>query len=189
MYEEREQLPANQPDIPDGPYTETCTGCSSKYGPYIDEKCIGCSLKYGIVLTCSHCERPCGARASSAIYVDSCNGVITNAAGTLACKPASAMNTPDGMYHGSCSGCTVTENQLACMCLDSSGQSHHSELDLTTCDTITVSISNVDGKLTCRCPCDSLGCESCTAVAASCASRRSLDEPGTTTDDPPKMEL
>ena len=92
-------MPKNAPGIPAGDYATSCAGCSLAAD----------------VLTCSHCEKPCGARVHSRIETTSCpdGAGITNRAGVLACKEvAGATNAdgvPEGNYLDSCQGCAVTE--------------------------------------------------------------------------------
>jgi len=98
-------------------------------------------------LTCSHCEKPCGARVASSIDVASCNGVITNAAGKLSCKASNSVDVPAGSYLGSCFSCTVDGTLLACVCLDATGLAKESQLNLADCH--EGSISNEQGGLHC----------------------------------------
>ena len=68
-------MPPNAPGIPARDYATSCAGCSLAAD----------------VLTCSHCEKPCGARVESAILAASCSppAVINNDAGRLRCSDAS----------------------------------------------------------------------------------------------------
>lgn len=131
-------MPANAPGIPEGDYQSSCRGCK---------------LDDTTVLSCSHCEKPCGARIQTSLDTTTCSeaATVTNSAGHLACKeppPANADNLPDGTYLGSCHGCTLSDGTLSCTeCVDGAGKRQSSTLALAGCD--LTSISNEQGSLSC----------------------------------------
>ena len=139
-------MPANAPGIPDGDYASSCRGCQ---------------LEDASILSCSHCEKPCGARVASSLDTNTCSeaATVTNSAGKLACKEppaANAEDVPQGTYLGSCHGCTVVGDVLSCtQCGDGAGAQHASSLALDSCDRTTV--VNEQGALACTPPPRQLG--------------------------------
>ena len=106
------------------------------------------------VLTCSHCEKPCGARVHTRLDTSECSegSTVTNKAGRLACKPPDgtpdANGLPAGTYLNSCDGCSIAGETLSCSsCTDSKGKLAAASLVLTGCDLAT--IGNEDGLLVC----------------------------------------
>ena len=127
-------MPKNAPGIPAGDYATSCAGCSLAAD----------------ILTCSHCEKPCGTRVLSTLDVTSCgDAAITNKAGVLACKealPANAADVPECSYLGSCPGCSLAGAVLSCSaCLDGAGKAHASSLDVGDC----LNVGNNQGALEC----------------------------------------
>ena len=115
----------------------------------------GCSISEDEVLTCTHCEKPCGARVESVLLASSCgpSTEITNDGGALKCRerlPPNADDVPSGSYLGSCYGCASQSGVLSCTCFSSARAAVPSTLELAGC--AAGSIGNSDGVLQCSQP-------------------------------------
>ncbi|KAL1527682.1 hypothetical protein AB1Y20_009068 [Prymnesium parvum] len=74
------------------------------------------------------------------------DGAITNIDGRLVCFALNGGDLPAGTFTGSCQGCKVSNDELACAgCLDGAGASHATAIALAGCD----EFGNEQGKLVC----------------------------------------
>jgi hypothetical protein len=131
--------PPNDLNIPSGGYAQSCWGCMLTDG--------------GALLKCTDCGRADGGRVPAAMHVSRCPppGAIDNNNGVLQCKGLENQpGLPSGGFSDSCSGCTVTADELlTCThCSSADGSQHDSSLDLSTCHSL--SIDNHNGQLVCN---------------------------------------
>lgn len=140
-------LPANEIEIPDGDYKQSCGGCRIQRENFLSEA----RPKY---LLCSHCTKTCGKHVESSLDLSSCKSedgdIIFNQDGNLKCEdplPSNQDNLPYGSFSSSCYGCSLSGSLLSCSaCIDDDRVRRSSSIDLNTCRYV----GNVMGHLTCE---------------------------------------
>jgi len=129
----------NAPDVPDGPYLESCQGCRLEAG--------------GAALACSHCDTPGGRQHAAGLDLLACppGAAPENILGGLSCgSEVHAPGIPPGRYATSCKSCTVADGRLACAsCLNTFAKEVVPEpYSLERCPAPGV-LDNRDGVLAC----------------------------------------
>eukprot|EP00747_Dinoflagellata_sp_TGD_P091448 gnl/TRDRNA2_/TRDRNA2_165055_c1_seq1.p1 gnl/TRDRNA2_/TRDRNA2_165055_c1~~gnl/TRDRNA2_/TRDRNA2_165055_c1_seq1.p1 ORF type:complete len:412 (+),score=53.20 gnl/TRDRNA2_/TRDRNA2_165055_c1_seq1:181-1236(+) len=141
----------NSPDIPKGPYAQSCGGCTLEME--------NLHRPWDAVVKCTHCGKANGRRQSSSYRMSRCPvpGFLDNQDGTLTCEnlPSHWGEVPDGAYRGSCAGCKREarngEPWVACShCKKSNREQVEAAIRFKECTPPDWTIDNQDGQLKCK---------------------------------------
>eukprot|EP00727_Mastigamoeba_balamuthi_P010050 m51a1_g5668 hypothetical protein (978) ;mRNA; f:919970-924001 len=121
----------NAPDIPPGPYRDSCGGCRIE----------------GDLVICDECTDSRGGKKKAFISVSECES-ITNSDGFLVCdKAPNQPGIPPGDYTDTCGGCRIDGNLLKCECKDSTGEFRDTQIVVSSCP--SGAFANKEGALAC----------------------------------------